>query len=92
MHKQKINLHSGGRVIIYSFQVYSVLSYLSRVGKCKSVGKVVSRGGLGCASAIATNYKQYFLSSILCCLLSTNLKIKIYRNIILPVVLYGCET
>jgi hypothetical protein len=25
-------------------------------------------------------------------LLSTNLKIKIYRNIILPVVLYGCET
>ena len=26
------------------------------------------------------------------CLLSRNLKIKIYRNIILPVVLYGCET
>ena len=26
------------------------------------------------------------------CLLSTNLKIKIYRTIILPVVLYGCET
>jgi hypothetical protein len=25
-------------------------------------------------------------------LLSTNIKIKIYRNIILPVVLYGCET
>ena len=25
-------------------------------------------------------------------MLSTNLKIKIYRNIILPVVLYGCET
>ena len=25
-------------------------------------------------------------------LLSRNLKIKIYRNIILPVVLYGCET
>ena len=26
------------------------------------------------------------------CLLSTNIKIKIYRNIILPVVLYGFET
>jgi hypothetical protein len=26
------------------------------------------------------------------CLLSKNLKIKIYRSIILPVVLYGCET
>ena len=32
-------------------------------------------------------------SNILCSsLLSKNLKIKIYRNIILPVVLYGCET
>jgi len=26
------------------------------------------------------------------CLLSRNVKIKIYRTIILPVVLYGCET
>ena len=32
---------------------------------------------------------QNFLSSSL---LSKNLKIKIYRTIILPVVLYGCET
>ena len=32
---------------------------------------------------------QYLLSSRL---LSKNLKIKIYRTIILPVVLYGCET
>ena len=31
----------------------------------------------------------YLLSSTL---LSKNLKIKTYRNIILPVVLYGCET
>ena len=32
---------------------------------------------------------QNLLSS---CLLSKNLKIKTYRTIILPVVLYGCET
>jgi hypothetical protein len=32
---------------------------------------------------------QNLLSS---CLLSRNLKIKIYKTIILPVVLYGCET
>ena len=32
---------------------------------------------------------QNLLSSSL---VSENLKIKIYRNIILPVVLYGCET
>jgi hypothetical protein len=31
---------------------------------------------------------NFFVSS----LLSKNLKIKIYRNIIVPVVLYGCET
>ena len=34
-------------------------------------------------------FKQGLLSSRL---LSKNLKIKIYRNIILPVVFYGCET
>jgi uncharacterized membrane protein len=27
-----------------------------------------------------------------CCLLSRNVKVKIYKTIILPVVLYGCET
>ena len=33
------------------------------------------------------------MQNILCCgLLSKNIKIKIYRNVILPVVLYGCET
>ena len=35
------------------------------------------------------SFSAEFLSSRL---LSKNLKIKIYRNIILPVVLYGCET
>jgi len=33
-----------------------------------------------------------FQSSISPCLLSENVKIKIYRTIISPVVLYGCET
>jgi hypothetical protein len=32
---------------------------------------------------------QSLLSS---CLLSTNIKVKIYKTIILPLVLYGCET
>ena len=35
----------------------------------------------------------YSVQNVLCCsLLYKNLKIKIYRNIILPVVLYGCGT
>jgi len=40
-------------------------------------------GNAGCYSV------EYLLSSSL---LSNNLKFKIYRTIILPVVLYGCET
>jgi hypothetical protein len=35
------------------------------------------------------NLIQNFLSS---CLLTKNLKMRIYKSIILPVVLYGCET
>jgi hypothetical protein len=34
----------------------------------------------------------HFLSSLLYKVLSKNMKIKVHRNIILPVVLYGCET
>ena len=42
------------------------------------------RSGNGCYHSV-----QNLLSSRL---LSKNLKIKIYRTIILPIVLYGCET
>jgi hypothetical protein len=38
---------------------------------------------------LATIWCRIFLSSSL---LSKNVKIKIYRSVILPVVLYGCET
>jgi hypothetical protein len=36
--------------------------------------------------------KEMNRSKIFCLLLSKNLKIRIYKTIILPVVLYGCET
>jgi hypothetical protein len=49
-------------------------------------GEIKSRLKLG---NTCDNSGQNLLSSSL---LSKNLKIKIYRNIILPVVLYGCET
>jgi hypothetical protein len=39
------------------------------------------------------NACYYLVQSLLSsCLLSTNVKIKIYKTIILPIVLYGCET
>ena len=49
-------------------------------------------------NSIAEEIKSRLMSGNACyhsvqnLLLSKNLKIKIYRNIILPVVLYGCET
>jgi len=38
------------------------------------------------------DYRRYISNLLSSRLLSKNLKIKIYRTIILPVVLYGCET
>jgi len=72
--------------------------------ECRYVLTVTANG---CTSVICANvtYHVFFLylrSGNACYhsvqnllssrLLSKNLKIKIYRNIILPVVLYGCET
>ena len=53
-------------------------------GKYVAVAKRRLKSGNACYHSV-----QNLLSSIL---LSKNLKIKIYRTIILPVVLYGCET
>jgi len=37
-------------------------------------------------------HPKFIPSNVSCRLLSRNLKFKIYRNVIFPVVLYGCET
>jgi len=60
----------------YSIHKYIILYYI--------VYYIILRSGNACYHSV-----QNLLSSRL---LSKNLKIKIYRNIILPVVLYGCET
>jgi hypothetical protein len=44
---------------------------------------------LNLGNACYSSVQFSFLSS---CLLSRNIKVKIYKTIILPVVLYGCET
>jgi hypothetical protein len=38
------------------------------------------------------NACYYSVQNLSSCLISKNLKIKIYKTVILPVVLYGCET
>ena len=46
-----------------------------------------------CINSQTGNAYYYLVQNLLSfSLLSKNLKIKIYRTIILPVVLYGCET
>ena len=67
-----------------------VFNFLSVLARCRSINELLCffslREGLGNACYHSV---QNLLSSSL---LSRNLKIKIYRTIILPVVLYGCET
>jgi hypothetical protein len=60
--------------------------------------KVVSKNLISIQEEIKSILKSGMLAILWCriflssSLLSRNLKIKIYRTIILPVVLYGCET
>jgi len=72
-------------------------STFERVEECKYLGTTLTN-----QNSIAEEIKSRLRSGNACYysvqnvlssrLLSKNLKIKIYRNIILPVVLYGCET
>ena len=74
-----------------------VNSTVERVEEFKYLGTTLTN-----QNSIAEEIKSRLRSGNACChsvqgvlssrLLSKNLKIKIYRAIILPVVLYGCET
>jgi len=67
------------------------------MGECKYLGTALTN-----QNSIQEEIMSRLKSENVCChsvqnllffsLLSKNLKIKIYRTIILPVVLYGCET
>ena len=72
-------------------------SYFERVEEFKYLGTTLTnqtsiqeeiRSRLKSGSACCDSVQNLLSSS----LLSRNIKIKIYRTIILPVVLYGCET
>ena len=58
------------------------------MGDCRNFFLVGVTGGLKWGNACYYSVQNLLSSS----LLSKKLKIKIYRSIILPVVLYGCET
>ena len=79
-HSVKIDNSSIERVEEFKYLGTTLTDHISIQEEIKSRLKL----GNACYHSV-----QNLLSSRL---LSKNLKIKIYRNIILPVVLYGCET
>jgi hypothetical protein len=71
-----------------SFERVEVFKYLLTTLTYQNAIKEESKSGLKSRNAWY-HLVQYLLSSSL---VSKNWKIKIYRTVILPVVLYGCET
>ena len=82
---------------IPGWDLFAVLHFISFSSLAVGILVVYSSLGFFCLFSFCGNDSLvggliefvWFLSSSL---LSKNLKIKIYRTIILPVVLYGCET
>jgi hypothetical protein len=71
-----------------SFKKVTQINYLGTTVTNQNLIQDEFKGRLNSANACYHSV-QNLLSS---CLLSKNVKIRIYKNIILPVVLYGCET
>ena len=83
------NLYSNK--IIRNYRIWTITNFMTQVGSLLKNQNYIQeeikcrlKAGNSCYYSV-----QKFLSSRL---LSENLKIKIYKTIILPVVLYGCET
>ena len=81
----------------YYYYYYYVLWFFERVKEFKYLGKTITyqnsvqeelKSRLKVGNACYHSVQNLLSSS----LLSKNLKIKVHRTIILPVLLYGCET
>jgi hypothetical protein len=76
------------KILNRSFESVARLKYLGMAVRSKSFihEEIKNRLNLGKACY------QLVQNLLLSCLLSKNIEIRIYKTIILPVVLYGCET
>jgi hypothetical protein len=87
-HQQNIGQNWDIKIANRSFENVSQFKYLGRTVRNQNFIEEEIKRRLNCGNACYHSF-QNLLSSRL---LSKNLKIRIYKNIILPVVLYGCET
>jgi hypothetical protein len=87
-HHQNAGQNYGMKIANRSFENVAQLKYLGKTIENQNLIQVQIKRRLNLGNAYYHSL-QNLLSS---CLLSKNLKIRIQKTIILPVVLYGCET
>jgi hypothetical protein len=87
-HSQKVGQKHSIKIVNRSFEDVAKFIYLGTTLTDQNCmhEEIMSRLNLG------NTYYHSVQSLLSSCLLSRNLKVKIYKTIILPVVLYGCET
>jgi hypothetical protein len=85
---QKIGLKHGIKIANRSFEEVAKLKYLGTTLTDQNCMREEIKSRLNSGNA-SYHSVQSLLSS---CLLSRNLRVKIYKTIVLPVVLYGFET
>jgi hypothetical protein len=85
---QKAGHRHGIQVVNRSFEDVAKLKYLGRTLTDHNCMRKEIKGRLNSGNA----YYHLVQSVLPSCLLSRNVKVKIFKTTVLPVVLYGCET
>jgi hypothetical protein len=87
-HSQKRGQKHGIQIVIRSFEDVAKFKYLGTTLTDQNCMHKEIKSRLNSGNACYRSDQSLLFS----CLLSRNIKVKIYKTIVLPVVLYGCET